>query len=101
VTSSVPVYGSALSLALAATASEEAGMLDRTELIPVEDGDAAGSAPVDCQFIPVTHSSRTASQSRSSRRSARSCTQRAFSSTSTPVDGRRTDLAMLGDIASR
>ena len=53
---SVPVYGSALSLALARNRIEEAGMLDRTELIPVTDGERRRIGPVDCQFIPVTHS---------------------------------------------
>src|SRR3989442_286499 len=53
---SVPVYGSALSLALARNRIEEAGMLDRTELIPVADGERRRIGPVDCQFIPVTHS---------------------------------------------
>jgi len=53
---SVPVYGSALSLALARNRIEEAGMLGRTELIPVVDGERRRIGPVDCQFIPVTHS---------------------------------------------
>ena len=31
-------------------------MLDRTELIPVHDGERRSIGPFDCQFIPVTHS---------------------------------------------
>ena len=42
---SVPVYGSALSLAMARNRIEEAGMLDRTELIPVEDGERRRIGP--------------------------------------------------------
>ncbi len=53
---SVPVYGSALSLALARNRIEEAGMLERTELIPIADGERRRIGPIDCQFIPVTHS---------------------------------------------
>ena len=36
---SVPIYGSPLSLGLARNRIEEAGMLNRTELIPVRDGE--------------------------------------------------------------
>ena len=38
---SMPIYGSPLSLGLARNRIEEAGMLGRTELIPVHDGDTA------------------------------------------------------------
>ena len=53
---SVPIYGSPLSLGLAKNRIEEAGLLDRTELIPVHDGERRSIGPFDCEFIPVTHS---------------------------------------------
>ena len=53
---SVPIYGSGLSLALARNRIEEAGMLDRTELIEVRDGERRRIGPIECQFVPVTHS---------------------------------------------
>src|SRR5262245_8091247 len=52
----VPIYGSELSLALARNRIEEAGMLDRTDLVRVEDGERRAIGPFECQFIPVTHS---------------------------------------------
>jgi ribonuclease J len=52
----VPIYGSELSLALARNRIEEAGMLDRTELISVGDGERRYVGSFDCQFVPVTHS---------------------------------------------
>ena len=42
----VPIYGSPLSLGLARNRIEEAGMLGRTELIPVHDGERRRDRPV-------------------------------------------------------
>jgi ribonuclease J len=53
---SFPIYGSPLTLALARNRIEEAGLLGRTELIPVKDGERRQIGPFDCEFIPVTHS---------------------------------------------
>ena len=53
---SFPIYGSALTLGLARNRIEEAGLLDRTELITVTDGERRTIGPFDVEFIPVTHS---------------------------------------------
>ena len=53
---SFPIYGSALTLGLARNRIEEAGLLDRTELIPVRDGERRRIGPCQVEFIPVTHS---------------------------------------------
>ena len=97
----VPVYGSALSLALARNRIEEAGMLDRTELIPVADGERRRIGPVDCQFIPVTHSVPHGFAIAFFTPAGTIIHSGDFKLDLTPVDGRRTNLAMLGDIASR
>src|SRR5689334_1303193 len=98
---SVPVYGSALSLALARNRIEEAGMLDRTELIPVADGERRRIGPFDCQFIPVTHSVPHGFAIAFFTPVGTIVHSGDFKLDLTPVDGRRTNLAMLGDIASR
>jgi ribonuclease J len=98
---SVPVYGSALSLALARNRIEEAGMLGRTELIPVEDGERRRIGPVDCQFIPVTHSVPQGFAIAFFTPAGTIIHSGDFKLDLTPVDGRRTNLAMLGEIASR
>jgi len=51
-----PIYGSPLSLGLAKNRIEEAGMLDRTTMIPVFDGERRRIGPIDVEFVPVTHS---------------------------------------------
>src|SRR4029078_10147220 len=97
----VPVYGSALSLALARNRIEEAGMLDRTELIPVADGERPRIGPVECQFIPVTHSVPHGFAIAFFTPVGTIIHSGDFKLDLTPVDGRHTNLAMLGDIASR
>ena len=51
-----PIIGSALTLGLARNRIEEAGLLDRTEFIPVADNERRQVGPFDLEFLPVTHS---------------------------------------------
>ena len=96
---SFPVYGSELSLGLARNRIEEAGLLDRTELIPVTDGERRKIGPFDVEFIPVTHSVPHGFAT------AFHTPQGVIMHTGdwkldlTPVDGRLTDLARMGSIA--
>ena len=98
---SVPIYGSQLSLALARNRIEEAGMLDRTELIPVHDGERRNIGPFDCQFIPVTHSVPHGFATAFFTPAGTIIHTGDFKLDLTPVDGRRTDLALLGELARR
>src|SRR5437660_12417589 len=52
---SFPIYGSALTLGLARSRIEEAGPIDRTELIPVADCERRMMGPFDVEVIPVPH----------------------------------------------
>jgi ribonuclease J len=96
---SFPVYGSALTLGLARNRIEEAGLLGRTELVPVEDGERRRIGPFDVEFIPVTHSVPDGFAT------AWHTPQGVILHTGdwkldlTPVDGRTTDLARMGAIA--
>jgi ribonuclease J len=98
---SVPIYGSALSLALARNRIEEAGMLDRTELIPVVDGQRLRIGPIDCQFIPVTHSVPHGFAVAYFTPEGTILHTGDFKLDLTPVDGRHTDLALMGELARR
>lgn len=53
---SFPIFGSALTLGLARNRIDEAGLLRRTELVTVTDGERRMIGPFDVEFIPVTHS---------------------------------------------
>ena len=94
-----PIYGSPLSLGLARNRIEEAGMLGRTELIPVHDGERRMIGPFDVEFIPVTHSVPHAFAAAYHTPQGTILHTGDFKIDLTPVDGRRTDLARLGEIA--
>ncbi len=97
----VPIYGTKLSLGLARNRIEEAGMLDRTELIPVADGERRRIGPIDLEFVPVTHSVPHALATAYHTPAGTILHTGDFKLDLTPVDGRKTDLALLGEIARR
>jgi ribonuclease J len=96
---SFPIYGSSLSLGLARNRIEEAGMLGRTELIPVHDGERRMIGPFDCEFIPVTHSVPCAFATAYHTPAGTILHSGDFKLDPTPVDGRKTDLSLIGAIA--
>jgi ribonuclease J len=97
----VPIYGSPLSLGLARNRIEEAGLLGRTELIPVHDGERRSIGPFDCEFIPVTHSVPHAFATAYHTPAGTILHSGDFKLDLTPVDGRKTDLALIGEIVKR
>ena len=98
---SFPIYGSPLSLGLARNRIDEAGMLGRTEMIPVHDGERRMIGPFDCEFIPVTHSVPHAFATAYHTPVGTILHSGDFKLDLTPVDGRKTDLALIGEIAKR
>ena len=98
---SFPIYGSALSLGLARNRIEEAGLLDRTELIPVSDGERRMIGPFDVEFIPVTHSVPHGFATAFHTPQGIILHTGDFKLDMTPVDGRLTDLARVGSLADR
>ena len=97
---SFPVYGSAVTLGLARNRIEEAGLMDRTRLVPVADGDRVAIGPFDVEFLPVTHSVPHAHAIIVHTPQGVIVHSGDFKLDLTPVDGRRTDLARLGELAS-
>jgi ribonuclease J len=97
---SFPIYGSALTLGLARNRIEEAGLLGRTQLVPVVDGERRMIGPFDVEFVPVTHSVPHAHAVVLHTPQGVIIHSGDFKLDLTPVDGRRTDLARLGAIAS-
>src|SRR5262245_58847857 len=97
---SFPIYGSALTLGLARNRIEEAGVLERTELIPVADGERRRIGPCEVEFIPVTHSVPHGFATAFHTPHGTILHTGDFKLDLTPVDGRLTDLARIGALAS-
>lgn len=97
---SFPIYGSELSLGFARSRIEEAGLLDRATLIPVRDGERRMIGPFDVEFIPVTHSVPHGFATAFHTPQGVILHSGDFKIDLTPVDGRATDLARIGAIAS-
>jgi len=97
---SFPIYGSAVTLGLARHRIEEAGLLGKTELITVKDGERLMIGPFDVEFIPVTHSVPHAHAIALHTPQGVILHTGDFKLDLTPVDGRRTDLARIGTLAT-
>lgn len=95
----VPIYGSAMSLGLARSRIEEAGQSHRTEFIEVRDGERRSVGPCDVEFIPVTHSVPNAFALALHTPAGIILHSGDFKLDLDPVDGRRTDLSRMGQLA--
>jgi ribonuclease J len=96
---SVPIFGSAVTLGLARNRVEEAGLLGRTELRVVADGERVQIGPFDVEFIPVTHSVPHSHAVAVHTPQGVILHSGDFKLDLTPVDGRRTDLARIGELS--
>ena len=97
---SVPVYGSALTLGLARHRVEEAGVEDRATFVEVADGERRTVGPFEVEFIPVTHSVPHGFATAFHTPQGIVLHSGDFKIDLTPVDGRLTDLAHIGALAS-
>jgi len=96
---SFPIYGSMVTLGLARNRIEEAGLLNKTDLITVRDGERINIGPFDVEFLPVTHSVPHAHAVIVHTPQGVIVHSGDFKLDLTPVDDRRTDLARLGELS--
>jgi len=96
---SFPIYGSALTLGLARNRIEEAKLLDRTEFIAVADNERRRIGPFDCEFVPVTHSVPHGFATAVHTPQGTILHTGDWKLDLNPVDGRLTDLSVMGAIA--
>jgi ribonuclease J len=93
------VYGSAFTLELARGRVEEAGLGDRVRFHAVADGERRQVGPVEVEFIPVTHSVPEGFALAIRTPAGVVFHSGDFKLDLTPIDGRRTDLSRIGEIA--
>ena len=96
---STPIFGSELCLGFARNRIEEAGLLGRTELVTVRDGDRIDIGPFDVEFVPIAHSVPHAFATAYRTPAGTILHTGDFKLDLTPFDGRMTDLPRLGQIA--
>jgi ribonuclease J len=96
---SFPIFGSPLTLGLAANRIDEAGLLGNTRLVQVRDGQRTHIGPFDVEFIPVTHSVPQGFAIAVHTPQGVILHSGDFKLDLTPVDGRLTDLSRIGAIA--
>jgi ribonuclease J len=95
-----PVYGSALTLGLAANRVEEAGLSDRVRWVAVGDGERHRIGPFEVDFIPAAHSVPHGFATAFHTAQGIILHSGDFKLDLQPVDGRVTDLAHIGHLAA-
>jgi ribonuclease J len=95
----LPILGSPLTLGLARNRIEEGGLLGKVDMRPVADLEQVEIGPFTVEFIPVTHSVPHAHAVVVHTSQGVLLHSGDFKIDLTPVDGRRTDLARIGELA--
>ena len=95
----LPIYGAALTLGLARNRIEEAGLLPKTDMRKVKDGQTVEIGSLAVEFIPVTHSVPHAHAIAVHTAQGVVLHSGDYKIDLTPVDSRRTDLARIGQLA--
>src|SRR5215207_5385481 len=97
----LPTYGARLTLGLARHRIEEAGLLGRIDLRPVGDNETVQIGPFGVEFVPVTHSVPHAHSIVVHTGQGTIVHSGDWKLDLTPVDGRTTDLARLGQLTAK
>jgi ribonuclease J len=96
---SAPVFGSALTLGLARSRVDDAGLGSKAQLVVVADGERRQIGAFDVEFIPVTHSVPHGFATAFHTPQGVVLHSGDFKLDMTPVDDRRTDLARIGALS--
>jgi ribonuclease J len=96
-----PIYGSELTIGLARNRIDEAGLGEKTSFVVVRDGERVRVGACDVEFIPVTHSVPESMALAFHTPQGVILHSGDFKIDLTPVDGRRMDLARMGELAER
>ena len=95
-----PIYGSELTIGLARHRVEEAGLADQARFVVVADGERVRIGGCEVEFIPVTHSVPSSMAIAFHTPQGVILHSGDFKLDLQPIDGRRTDLARMGQLAA-
>ena len=95
-----PIYGSELTIGLARHRVEEAGLADQARFVVVADGERVRIGACEVEFIPVTHSVPSSMAIAFHTPQGVILHSGDFKLDLQPIDGRRTDLARMGQLAA-
>mgnify|MGYP006279410715 CR=1 FL=1 len=95
-----PIYGAPLTCGIASFRVREAGLKDKATFHEVADGAVVRIGPIDVEFIPITHSVPSAFATAYHTPQGVILHSGDFKIDLNPVDGRRTDLARIGELAA-
>lgn len=95
----MPVYGTAYTLGIVRHKLAEHGLAGGADLRVIDDGETHRIGPVDCEFIPVTHSTPSGMITAFHTPQGVILHSCDFKLDLTPVDGRTTDLSRIGQLA--
>jgi ribonuclease J len=95
----LPIYGSRLALGIARNRIEEAGLMPKTDMRSVSDGESIEIGSLLVEFIPVTHSVPHAHAIAVHTAQGVVLHSGDYKIDLTPVDSRRLDLARIGQLA--
>lgn len=96
----VPLYGSALTMGIAESKVDEAGLSNRTTINVVADGEVRRIGPFEVEFLPITHSVPQSMCVVVHSPQGVIVHTGDFKLDFTPVDDRLTDLGRIGQLAS-
>ncbi len=94
-----PIYGSELTVGLARHRIDEAGVADNTRFVSVTDGETVRIGACDVEFIPVTHSVPESMAVAFHTPQGVILHSGDFKLDLQPIDGRRTDMPRMGELA--
>ncbi len=95
-----PIFGSRFTIGMVRNRLDEAGVLDRTHLVPVADNEKLAIGSFECEFLPVTHSVPSGLISVIGTPQGTILHSSDFKLDATPIDGRVTDIARIEELAN-
>lgn len=96
---SFPIFGSPFTIGMVRSRLDEAGVLGRTDLVPVQDNEVVWIGGFKCEFLPVTHSVPSGLISVITTPQGTLLHSSDFKLDPDPIDGRLTDMDRIADIS--